>query len=122
MDERARRREFASALADSPALEVVGATPADVNALRAVAGRQPDLVVLESALPGVDGAKFVGRLRAVAPRAGVIALAAPGDRPRSIVARRLAADRYADPEITPEGLSRLLAEWARERRERRTAS
>src|SRR4051812_47683111 len=100
VDDGARRRLFRAALSGLPGLEIVGTVEAGAAAVRAAAARQPDLVLLEASRPGVEGAKLVGRLRSVAPQAGLISVAAPGDRPRSIAARSLTADRYVDVDIS----------------------
>jgi len=122
IDDGARRRLFRAALSTVPGLEVVGTTAADTRAVRAAAARQPDLVLLEAARPGVEGAKLVGRLRSVSPAAGVICLAAAVDRPRSIAARSLTADRYVDPDVAISALLDLVVEFARAHRAERDAS
>ena len=113
---------FRAALSSAPGIEVVGATTADTAAVRAAAARQPDLLLLEAARPGVEGAKLIGRLRAVAPLAGVIALTPPEHRPRSIAARSLTADRYVDPEAAILAVLHAVVGVARERSGGLTAS
>ena len=46
----------------------------------------------------------------------MIAVAETQDRPRSLVARGLAADRYVDPDVATVDLLDLLATFLRERR------
>jgi DNA-binding NarL/FixJ family response regulator len=116
IDDDARRRLFRAALSSVPLIEVVGAVTADTAAVRAAAARQPDLVLLEAARPGVEGAKLIGRLRAVAPHAGVIALASAEHRPRSIMARSLTADRYVDPDAAVTDVLDAVVAFAREHR------
>jgi DNA-binding NarL/FixJ family response regulator len=116
IDDDARRRLFRAALSSAPGIEVVGAVTADTAAVRAAAARQPDLVLVEAARPGVEGAKLIGRLRAVAPHAGVIALASAEHRPRSIAARLLTADRYVDPDAAIIAVLHLVVGFAREHR------
>jgi DNA-binding NarL/FixJ family response regulator len=122
IDDGARRHLFRAALSSAPGIEVVGTATADTAAVRAAAARQPDLVLLEAARPGVEGAKLIGRLRAVAPLAGVIALAPPEHRPRSIAARTLAADRYVDPDAAIAAVLQVIVGFARERNGGLTAS
>lgn len=122
IDDGARRRMFAAALAPSPDLEVVGSGAADDSGIRAAAARQPDVILVEASRPGLDGAKLVARLRAVAPGAGVLAVARQDDRPRTVIARSLAADRYVDPDVATAGLLDVLLEFARDRRASRIAS
>jgi DNA-binding NarL/FixJ family response regulator len=121
IDDDDRRRLFRAALSSAPGIEVVGTTTADTAAVRSAAARQPDLVLLEAARPGVEGAKLIGRLRAVAPLAGVIAVA-PEHRPRSIAARTLAADRYVDPDAAIAAVLQVVVGFASERNGGLTAS
>jgi DNA-binding NarL/FixJ family response regulator len=121
IDDDDRRRLFRAALSSAPGIEVVGTTTADTAAVRSAAARQPDLVLLEAARPGVEGAKLIGRLRAVAPLAGVIAVA-PEHRPRSIAARTLTADRYVDPDAAIAAVLQVVVGFASERNGGLTAS
>jgi DNA-binding NarL/FixJ family response regulator len=122
IDDAARRRTFGAALAASPDVVVVAASAADESGVRAAAARQPDIVLVEASRPGLDGAKLVGRLRAVAPRAGIVAVAEAQDRPRTVVARALVADRYVDPDVATAGLLEVLMDFVAERRRGRVAS
>jgi len=122
IDDVTRRRLFTAALADSTEVVVVGSGPADESGVRAAAARQPDVVLVEASRPGVQDAKLVGRLRSVAPRAGVLAVAGQEDRPRTVLARWLTADRYVDPDVATAGLLDVLLEFARDRRAGRVAS
>ena len=122
VDHADRRARFASALEAAPDFVVVGATTADTAGVLAAAGRQPAAIVIESARPGLEGAKFVARLRAVAPSACLLAVAAAGDRPRTVLARSLAADRYVEPDTAMPDLLEALAELLSEHRAGHLAS
>jgi DNA-binding NarL/FixJ family response regulator len=115
IDDGARRRLFRAALSTAPGVEVVGVAAADASAVRAAAARQPDVVLLEATRPAIEGAKLIGRLRNVAPRAGVIALAAAEHRPRSLAARSLTADRYVDPDAAITAVLHVVIGLARDR-------
>jgi DNA-binding NarL/FixJ family response regulator len=115
IDDATRRRLFRAALSSVPGIKVVGTATADTAAVRAAAARQPNLVLVEAVRPDVEGAKLIGRLRAVAPHAGVIALASAEHRPRSIVARSLTADRYVDPDAAITDVLNLVVGFARVR-------
>ena len=117
VDDTARRRLFAAALEASSRVSVVGAVAADDSAIRTAAARQPDVVLVEARRAGLDGAKLVGRLRAVAPRAGLLAIAATHDRPRTVIARSLSADVYVDPDVATADLLGVLVDFARRRRQ-----
>jgi len=116
IDDATRRRHLRAALSMAPGIEVIGTASADTAAVRAAAARQPDLVLLEAARPDVEGAKLIARLRAVAPHAGLIALASVEHRPRSIAARPLTADRYVDPDAAITAVLHAVVGFARERR------
>lgn len=118
IDDAPRRRLFGAALGASADMRVVGTTTADDTAVRAAAARQPDVILVEASRPGLEDAKLIGRLRSVAPKAGVLAVAAKEDRPRTVLARSLTADRYIYPDVATAG----LLEFVRDRREGRVAS
>jgi DNA-binding response OmpR family regulator len=72
--------------------------------LAAVAGRQPDLMVLDLMLPRVDGLEVCRRVRASWPRLPVVmltALAEPDDR---IVGLEVGADDYVTKPFSPREL------------------
>ncbi|MDX6697934.1 MAG: hypothetical protein QOE65_1331 [Solirubrobacteraceae bacterium] len=114
IDDADLRRLHQAAVGAASELVLVGVCPADDSATRAAAARQPDMIVVDSARPGVEGAKLVARLRGAAPRAGVLAVAAPADRPRTVIARSLSADVYVAPDEAATGLLPLLLEFVRE--------
>lgn len=122
VDDAARRRAFADALGAAAELAVVGATAADELGVRAAAARQPDVVLVEALHAGVQGAKLVARLREVAPRVGVLAVAAGPDRPRTVLARSLAADRYVDPDVATARILEVVVRFADEWRRGQLAS
>ena len=121
VDEPGHRRLYLAAL-EAAGLRVVEATAAGEPAVRAAAARQPEVVVVRAGRPGIEGAKVVGRLREVAPRACLIAVAAAEERPRTRLARRLVADRYVDPHEGPAALVEVLRDLVRERRSGTLAS
>jgi DNA-binding NarL/FixJ family response regulator len=122
IDDPSRRRLFGAALGAARDVVVVGACAADESGVRAAAARQPGVILVESARPGLEGAKLVGRLRGVAPKAGLLAVAAAVDRPRTVLARSLAADRYVAPDVAAAGLLDVLSEFLRDRHGGRVAS
>lgn len=115
IDDPARRSRWQAAVGASSGLVVVGVSPADDSAVLAAAARRPDVIVVDSDRPGLEGAKLVGRLRSASPRVGVLAVAAPADRPRTVLARSLAADRYVDPDVDVTGLIPRLLDFVSER-------
>jgi DNA-binding NarL/FixJ family response regulator len=111
------RRLLRALLAAYGEVETVGDADASEPAVRAVAVRQPDVVLVWSRDPGIATAKLVGRVRAVAPLTGVVAVAQADQRPRTLIARRLEADRYVDPALGPGGAASAIVDLARERAE-----
>ena len=56
MDDAARRRMFQARALAATELDVVGAAATDDEGVRAAAARQPDVVLVRAARPGVEGA------------------------------------------------------------------
>jgi DNA-binding NarL/FixJ family response regulator len=117
VDALPRRRWLVAALNACSGLEVVGTTGTGEAAVRMAAARQPGIVLVESDRPAIEEAKLIGRLRKVAPRAGVVAVAALADRPRTRMARALTADRYVAPGALAATLVASVRALARSRRE-----
>jgi two-component system, NtrC family, response regulator AtoC len=83
------------------------------EALEIVAAEDPDLVVLDLRLPGVDGLTVLGRLRAEDPSRAVVILTA-SDRLESVVAAmKLGAYDYLQKPFEPEKI-RITAKNALE--------
>jgi two-component system response regulator ResD len=74
-----------------------------LEALRLVAERQPDLVVLDLMLPGIDGLEVLRRLRENGGPA-VILLTAKGEQDDRIVGLRSGADDYVVKPFSPSEL------------------
>ena len=68
------RRGLLALLARDGSLELVGECGQADDALRKAAALQPDLVLLESPLPGGHGLALVDRLKRAAPQARVVQL------------------------------------------------
>jgi DNA-binding response OmpR family regulator len=74
------------------------------EALRLVAERQPDLVVLDLMLPGVGGLEVLRRLREDGRGPAVILLTAKGEQDDRIVGLRSGADDYVVKPFSPNEL------------------
>jgi len=68
------RRFVASALHDQPNLHVIGEIGDGFEAVRQAEALQPDLIVLDIGLPGLNGIETARRLRKLAPEAKIIFL------------------------------------------------
>jgi DNA-binding NarL/FixJ family response regulator len=102
------------ALADGLAgFQVVGAHGDAESALAAAAVDPPDVVVLDLALPGIDGVTALGRFRAVAPRASVLVLTMTEDPSVLAVAVRAGARGYVVKGAEPEDIALALQAVAR---------
>ena len=76
-----------------------------IEAVRAVAARGPDLVVLDLMLPGLDGLEAMRRIRARdGRRTAIILLTARGEESDRIIGLRLGADDYIVKPFSPAEL------------------
>ena len=68
------RRFVAAALHDQPNLHVIGEVGDGFEAVRLAEALEPDLIVLDIGLPGLNGIETARRLRKLAPEAKIIFL------------------------------------------------
>ena len=73
-DQAVVRRGFAAILGSAPGLEVVGEAGDGVELLRLVAGRQPDVAVVDVRMPVMDGIAATRRITAEHPGTRVLVL------------------------------------------------
>ena len=88
------RDGLALILATAPDMEVVGEAADGTEALRAVVRLQPDVLVLDLAMPGLDGVETIRRLRADGSRVGVLVFTAYDTDDRILAALRAGAAGY----------------------------
>jgi two-component system, NarL family, invasion response regulator UvrY len=111
-DDRRLRTLYTLLLEDHPDYELVAAAPDGREAIALARHHQPDLVLLDLAMPGVGGLEALPLIRAVAPEADVVVVSGlePADvesealsrGARAFVSKELGADRIVT------GLGRLL--------------
>jgi DNA-binding response OmpR family regulator len=75
------------------------------DALGAVADEQPDLVVLDIMMPGIDGLEVCRRLRRSLPHLPVIMLTARGDEADRVIGLETGADDYVTKPFSPRELA-----------------
>jgi two-component system, NtrC family, response regulator AtoC len=87
--------------------------------LEALRQSEPELVVLDYKLPGMDGLSVLRELRLAAPRAAVVMLTAHGSVKIAVEAMRAGAFDYLTKPVDLEELSLVLAKaWSHARMER----
>jgi two-component system, NarL family, response regulator DesR len=92
-DMSAFRSMLAIALALEPALEVVGAATNAAEAVELTRLREPDVLLLDVAMPQMDGIEALSHLRKLGVRTRVVMLSGFGDP--DIKARALAAGAFS---------------------------
>ncbi len=99
-------------LQEDPALEVIGEAGDARAAIDAVQELQPDVLMLDISMPGMDGLEALPELRAVAPRTAIIIFSAlAGERMRD-TALALGAARYVEKGTSLEQLRATVREVA----------
>jgi len=73
-DNRGTRESLSELLGRSPALRCVGAHPTGEDALRHIPAEEPDVVLMDINLPGMNGIECVSRLKERLPRTQVLML------------------------------------------------
>ena len=73
---------------------VVGEAPDGDAAVRLAREKDPDVVLLDIAMPDMDGLEAIPHLRRLAPRSRVVMLSGFGEEAMSATSLRLGADAY----------------------------
>lgn len=89
VDDNAGFRESLLSLLDAGGLDVVGEAPSGFAALDMVEGLDPDVVLMDVRMPGIDGIETTRRLKARFPALGIVALS--GHEDQEIVTEMLVA-------------------------------
>ena len=92
---------------------VAGSYPDAESALAAAAADRPDVVVLDLALPGMDGITALSRFRARDPEPSVLVLTMSEDPPVLAAALRAGARGYVVKGSEPDDIARALEGVAR---------
>jgi len=102
---RAGLQHLLGALED---IGVVGAAAGGVEALRLAVERDPDVVLMDLEMPGMDGIETTRALRATVPGAAVIVLTSFSDRERIVAALDAGAIGYLLKDAEPDELARAI--------------
>lgn len=103
-------------LAAHPRFELVGAAGSGEAALELLTSRQPELLVVDLQLPGMDGLDFVRAARQARPQARALVLSSLMDPLALTRVRESGVEGYLEKDTQPEKLGEALAAVADGRR------
>lgn len=102
------RRGLSALLARDPHLLIVGDAGDAGEAIRRAGELQPDVVLMDNHLPGVNGVDAIGSLREAAPKARIIMLTVSEDERDLAAALRAGASGYLLKTIEGDALGEAL--------------
>ena len=108
VDDHPLTRDALSSLLDAGGFDVVGEAADGAAALELAQSLQPDLVLLDLSMPGLDGLSALPRLRAAAPGCEVVVLTASGTEENLLAAIRGGAAGYLLKSEPPERIVAFL--------------
>jgi DNA-binding NarL/FixJ family response regulator len=108
VDDHPLTREALSSLLRAHGLEVVGMASDGAEAVVEAGRLQPDLVLLDLSMPGIDGITALPRLREAAPECEVVVLTASGTEENLLQAIRAGAAGYLLKTEPPERIASFL--------------
>ena len=108
VDDHPLTRDALASLLTQGGFEVVGEAADGVEALDLALELQPDLVLLDLSMPGLDGLAALPRLRAAAPGCEVVVLTASGTEENLLAAIRAGAAGYLLKSEPPERIVSFL--------------
>ena len=107
-DDHPLTREALSSLLGAHGFEVIGCASDGAEAIQEVGRLQPDLVLLDLSMPGLDGLAALPRLREAAPECEVVVLTASGTEENLLHAIRAGAAGYLLKTEPPERIASFL--------------
>ncbi len=108
VDDHPLTRDALASLLGQGGFDVVGEAPDGAEALELAARLQPDLVLLDLSMPGLDGLSALPGIRAAAPRCEVVVLTASGTEENLLAAVRGGAAGYLLKSEPPERIVAFL--------------
>ncbi len=113
VDDHPLTRDALTSLLAQGGFDVVGEAGDGAEALELAHTLQPDLVLLDLTMPGMDGLTVLPRLRSAAPRCEVVVLTASGTEENLLAAIRGGAAGYLLKSEPPERIVEFLRGVAR---------
>ena len=107
-DDHPLTRDALASLLGRNGFDVVGEAADGAEAIELASSTQPDLVLLDLAMPGMDGLTALPRLRAAAPGCEVVVLTASGTEDNLLAAIRAGAAGYLLKSEPPERIVTFL--------------
>ena len=108
VDDHPLTREALSSLLGAHGLDVIGCASDGAEAIVEAARLQPDLILLDLSMPGIDGLTALPRLREAAPDCEVVVLTASGTEENLLSAIRAGAAGYLLKTEPPERIAAFL--------------
>lgn len=108
VDDHPLTREALTSLLESHGFDVPGCASDGVEAIAAAARLQPDLILLDLSMPGMDGITALPGLREAAPNCEVVMLTASGTEENLLAAIRAGAAGYLLKTEAPERIASFL--------------
>ena len=108
VDDHPLTREALSSLLKAHGFEVPGCASDGAEAVTEAARLQPDLILLDLSMPGVDGITALPRIREAAPNCEVVVLTASGTEENLLSAIRAGAAGYLLKTEPPERIAAFL--------------
>ena len=108
VDDHPLTRDALAALLDQQGFAVVGQASDGAEAIDCARRLQPEIVLLDLSMPGMDGFEALPRLRAAAPACEVVVLTASGTEDNLLRAIRAGAAGYLLKSEPPERIVQFL--------------
>lgn len=103
-DDRALRQQFLEILATASDIRCIGAFASAEEALKAIPGKMPDVVLMDIKLPGMSGIECVAKLKRALPSLQIIMVTIFEDSERIFRALKAGASGYLVKSRPPEQL------------------
>src|SRR6195256_5679332 len=108
VDDHPLTRSALAGLLTQHGFDVVGEASDGEEAIEAAARLEPDLILLDLSMPGLDGLSALPRLREAAPKCEVVVLTASGTEENLLQAIRAGAAGYLLKTEPPEKIASFL--------------